>query len=784
MKYADFLDSKRILLKPSGFDVKTEDLNPAMFDWQKAITRWAIARGRAALFEDCGMGKTLQELEWGHQVCKHTNGAVLLLTPLAVAEQTVCIEAPKFGYQDVHLVKCDGDVKPGINVTNYQKLHKFKPERFDGLIGDEASILKNEDGATRKEMTEFAKLINYRLAGTATPAPNDLIELANQAEFLDIMSVKEIIAMFFKQDGNSSHEWRLKGHAEQPFWKFVAEWSVAVRKPSDLGYDDGDFILPPLNVQPVVIESQATNGFLFPMEASTLQERRQARRESLNPRVDALVRLVKQTHEGSVVNKEPWVIWCGLNDEQDALEDAFGDDVFSVHGHLDDDEKTRRLMGWIKGERPILVSKPQVAGFGINAQRACKVAFVGLSDSWEQYYQAVRRCWRFGQKNQVDCYVITATTEGAVVANIKRKEKQASEMFDEIVKHMNVHELSKVAVRSVSDYKEGIEEGEGWKLMLGDSCERIKEVADNSIGLSVYSVPFPGMYAYNNTPRDIGNSSDMLELIKHWSFMLPDLLRITMPGRLTCCHLTQMPVFKGKDGHIGLRDFRGETIKAFTDAGWEHFSEITIDKNPMLKASRSKESTLLFKTLSKDSCGCRPALADYIVIFRKPGDNPEPVDAGTHERWNPDGGWISSDEWCEWAAPVWYRAMPKDKSEHQPFQANYPSRNQATDGILETDVLGNKKQAPNTSGVENARDEKDEKHLCPLQLGVIERCIKLWSNPGNTIFSPFAGIGSEGYQAIMFNRKFVGIELKPSYFREAVHNLKMAVKKKQEIILL
>jgi len=253
--------------------------------------------------------------------------------------------------------------------------------------------------------------------------------------------------------------------------------------------------------------------------------------------------------------------------------------------------------------------------------------------------------------------------------------------------------------------------------------------------------------------------------------MMADLLRITMAGRMCCVHLAQEPVFKGREGYVGLRDFRGDVINAMSDAGWYYFSEITIDKNPMLKASRSKEMSLLFKTLSKDSSDCRVALADYIIVFKKPGENPKPIPSGTHERWNPKGGWISPDEWCEWASPVWYRAMPENESDHAPFQPNYPSRHQVTDGILETDVLQYRA----------ARDEEDERHLCPLQLGVIERCIKLWSAPGDTVFSPFGGIGSEGYMAVKLNRRALLIELKESYFRVAIQNLKEAERKLKAI---
>ena len=307
--------------------------------------------------------------------------------------------------------------------------------------------------------------------------------------------------------------------------------------------------------------------------------------------------------------------------------------------------------------------------------------------------------------------------------------------------------------------------GERFTAYNGDSVEIVAALPADSVGLSVFSPPFPGMYAYTNSPRDVGNVRDFSQLVEHFEFLAGSILRCTQPGRICCVHLTQEPVFKGRDGYVGLRDFRGDLIRVMEKAGWYYYSEVTIDKNPMLKASRTKEATLLFKTLAADSSMNRPALADYIVVFKKPGQNSNPIKAGISERYGNEEGWISSDEWCEWAAPVWYRKMPAEKSPHYPFQANYPSRHQATDGINEGDVLRN---------FVNGRENDDEKHLCPLQLGVIERCVKLWSNPGDAVLSPFMGIGSEGYVAIRHNRRFVGCELKTSYYNVAVENLRDA----------
>ena len=761
MNYQQFLNNKRVKIESVGFDVDIENLNPMLFDWQKQIVKWAIKRGRSALFADCGLGKTPMQLEWA----KHIPGKVLILAPLAVAEQT-CREAAKFGIPVEHQRE-PVESNSHIIITNYEKLHKFDSKMFSGIVLDESSILKSFDGTTRKQIQDFSKDIQYRLACTATPAPNDLIELCNHAEFLNVASGKEIIALFFKQDGNTTHQYRLKGHAHGSFYRWLAEWSVAIRKPSDIGYDDGKFKLPELKITPIITGGVIPDGFLFSVVASTMDERRSSRKNSLPERCEKAAELINGSNES-------WLVWCDLNAESDMLHKMIKGSV-EVKGSDSAEHKEKSLLGFASGDVKILISKPSIAGFGMNFQICHNVIFVGLSDSYEQYYQAIRRCWRFGQIKPVNCYIITSESDDSIVNNIRRKEKQTSDMFDGLVKEMSIYEsVNKQQKRGEMEYKMKEENGQNWTMMLGDSCERIKEIKDESIGLIVFSPPFPGMYAYTNSTRDIGNSKNFTELLKHFEFLIEEMLRITMPGRMCCIHLTQEPVFKGRDGFVGLRDFRGDLIRAMSEKGWHYYSEVTIDKNPMLKASRTKEATLLFKTLSKDSSGSRPALADYILVFKKHGDNPIPIMSGKHPRWNPKDGWITADEWCEWAAPVWYRAMPKEKSEHQPWQGNYPSRHQSTDGISEMDVL---------SPV-SAREQEDEKHLCPLQLGVIERCVKLWSAPQDMVFSPFGGIGSEGYTAIKFNRKFTGIELKESYWRQACINLRNAENEKNQDSLI
>ncbi|MGB3330137.1 MAG: DNA methyltransferase [Thermomicrobiales bacterium] len=744
--YDAFLASKRAVAEPAGFAVDVEALNPTLFPFQRDIVTWALQRGRAAIFADCGLGKTRIQLEWARHVSWETGGNVLILTPLAVAAQTEA-ESREMGLDWVCGVARDqSGVVPGITITNYERLHLFDPASFTGIVLDESSILKAFDGKMRADLTAFAQTIPYRLCCTATPAPNDLVELTNHAQFLDIMSGKEIIALFFTQDGNTTHAWRLKGHARRDFWRWMASWSVAIRRPSDIGHDDTGFTLPPMHMRQHTVDVEPGFETLIPRFAETLQERQRARRESTADRVAMAADLVN-------ASDQPWVVWCDLNAESEALAKAIPDAV-EVRGSDTIEHKEQALAGFADGSIRVLVTKPTIAGYGMNWQHCAHMAFVGLSDSYEQQYQAIRRCWRFGQTRPVEVHVITAVTEGAVVHNIERKERQAAAMMDGIVEHMKAGlgagPGALQAAREEMTYREDVASGRGWDLYLGDSVRVLADpdrIPDDTVGLAIFSPPFPGMYAYTNSTSDMGNVTELDEMIEHFRFLLPGLHRVMMPGRMVCVHLVQLTAMKSRDGYIGLKDYRGRVIDLFGQQGFNYAGEVTIEKNPQIQAVRNKERGLLFKSLATDASVMRMALADYLIYFRLPGENAEPIRAGQSPKYNADGGWITEQEWIEWASPVWFR-----------HRAGQPG------GIRETDVLN----------VVQARETDDERHLAPLQLGVIERAVKLWSNPGDLVLDPFNGIGSTGHEAIRLGRRYVGIELKESYWRTAQENLKRA----------
>jgi hypothetical protein len=413
--YESFLGGKRFSMPDSGFQVG--DLNPKLFDWQAVITRWALRKGRASLFAGCGMGKTAMQLEWANQVVRKLDRPVLVLAPLAVADQT-CSEGDKFEIP-VTLCRHRDDVRAGINITNYEMLHEFDPSVFGGVVLDESSILKDHTSKTRQAITESFSGTPYRLCCSATPAPNDWMELATHAEFMGAMKRAEMLSMFFVHDGGDTSKWRLKGHAADEFWKWVCSWAVMIQKPSDIGFSDDGFDLPPIERIQLTVESRWDSGQLFPVEAKTF---------SLQDRVRLAAERVNST-------KEPFLVWCDLNAESEALSAAIPDAV-EVTGSDSNSVKAKAMADFSAGRVRALVSKPSICGYGMNWQHCADMAFVGLSDSFEQVYQAERRCWRFGQKRKVTSYVITSEAEGAVVRNQERKLADFERMSARMVAHM------------------------------------------------------------------------------------------------------------------------------------------------------------------------------------------------------------------------------------------------------------------------------------------------------------------------------------------------------------
>ncbi len=426
MEYEAFVAKKLGLSQPTGLS-SWQPLSTSLFPFQRDLVTWALRRGRAALFASTGLGKTRMQLEWARAISLEV-GPVLILAPLAVASQTSA-EADSLGYA-CNVCREQADVAGRISVTNYDRVHKFDPSYFRGVVLDESSIIKHHDAKTLAKLLEAFRDTPYKLCATATPAPNDWTELGTHAEFLGVCSRTEMLAEFFCHDGGDTSVWRLKGHARQAFWRWVAAWGAMVRLPSDLGYEDGRYALPPLRVAEHTIPAEQSDvfatGFLFAQEAGSLTERRAARRNSMGRRIAECVELVNR-------DRQPWVVWCDLNAESDALTAGI-DGAIEVRGNMTTAQKEDALGKFLRGEARVIVTKPKIAGWGLNWQHCARVAFVGVTDSWESYFQAVRRCWRFGQTREVEVHLFASEQEGSVMKNLVRKEEDAMKMSEALSK--------------------------------------------------------------------------------------------------------------------------------------------------------------------------------------------------------------------------------------------------------------------------------------------------------------------------------------------------------------
>lgn len=420
MDYETFIREKSQYKHEAGFD--PGELPEFLFDFQKHLVEWACRKGRAAIFADCGMGKTAMQLAWADAVAKHSGKPVIILAPLAVVPQTI-EEAAKFGIE----ASRDGGTA-AVQVTNYQRLSRFDSSEFAGVVCDESSILKSYSGATRNEIIGFMKPVKYRLLCSATPSPNDFMELGNSVEALGIMRRVEMLATYFVHDGGDTGRWRLRGHADSPFWAFVANWARAIRSPKDIGFDGSGFVLPKLEMVQHVLESNAREGFLFSMPAVTLEQQRAERRETINERCETVAEIANS-------NSEPFIAWCSLNDESKRLQSLI-DGAAEVSGSMKDEEKEEVFTAFRTGQVRAIVTKPSMAAFGMNWQHCNRMSFFP-SHSHEQFYQAVRRCWRFGQKRDVESHIVTTQAESSIVDNLRRKERQSIELFEKIIKNMS-----------------------------------------------------------------------------------------------------------------------------------------------------------------------------------------------------------------------------------------------------------------------------------------------------------------------------------------------------------
>jgi len=761
MQYDDFMSKKHLRAGVHGFEVQ-QAINPKLFDWQRDIVRWSLNIGKSAIFAERGLGKTAMELTWADEVAKHTGGKVLVLTPLAVAHQHIR-EGVKFGVDATYCRSQDAadNAPTSVIVANYEMLKEFSPDMFVGVVLDESSILKSFTGATKRMLLDVFEHTPYKLAATATPAPNDHLELGNHAEFLNIMPSNEMISRWFINNSMKAGDYRLKRHAEKKFWRWVTTWAVCLSKPSDLGeqYSDEGYILPPLHVHQEVVmvdhRRAFDNGRLIIDDNSSATQMWKEKAATAGDRCSRAAEIVRMD------NNNPWIVWCDTNDEADLLQ-ALLPEAVEVRGSDSVTEKERKLSAFSNGDARIIITKADIAGFGLNWQHCNNQVFAGVTHSFEKFYQALGRSYRFGQTKPVNAWVVFAESEGNIMDSIRTKQEAFKELQDQMSAAMRANGFSVGGNHSaLSEVEEAIAAGEDYTLYLGDCVTSMRHIPDNSIGFSVFSPPFANLYIYSDSVADMGNCADYDEFQRHYDYLAAELMRVLMPGRLVAIHCKDLPKYMNRDGAAGLYDFPSDLRESMERAGFIYHSRVTIWKDPVTEMQRTKNHGLLHRNFSDRSEVVRQGMADYILVFRKwsddmpdkqiqhniggPDSNTDGIEAhqyiGTQgpEYWRDDRDY-SIQVWQRYASPVWF-------------------------DINQQDVLNHR----------IAKTDQDEKHICPLQLDVIERCIWLWSNPGDTVLSPFTGIGSEGYVALKTRRKFIGIELKKSYWQMAQKHLEVAL---------
>ncbi len=700
-----------------------------MKDFQRFIVSKALEHGKYALFADTGLGKTFMQLEWARNVSKQTQKPVLILAPLAVVGQTIK-EGKKFDIEVLdYFQECDRITINRIYITNYDQLDNVDVSSFSGIVLDESSILKNESGSTRNAIIDAFKYTPYKLACSATPSPNDHMELGNHAEFLDVCTYHEMLAQYFVHDGGETSKWRLRKHAENDFWNFVLSWAIAIDNPKTFGFDGSGYNLPEINYIEHLIDVASDKNDLFGEAIVSATDLHKELKASQDDRFKKVLEIINEKPE------DQFLIWGLSNTETEALQKLIKGSV-NVKGSDTPEKKVKNLLAFGDGQIQYLITKTSIAGMGLNYQNANNMIFLAYDFSFEKFYQGVRRMHRFGQNNQVNVHILTPKNQINVKSKILESEKKHKQMIKELAKKSSEFKEFRNDLNQYSDVITN-----DFKCLIGDCVQRAKDINDNELDLVVFSPPFAELYVYSDKPEDMGNVANYKEFENHFQFLIPEIKRTLKPGRICAIHCMDLPIQKGKEGFIGLRDFSGMLIKWFADQGFVYHARTTIWKNPVTEMQRTKALGLLHKTIKKDSSMSRVGIPDYVLFFRNEGQNDTPITHQDQDSSKPD--YLPVDLWQKYASPVWY-------------DVDYSRTLQYT----------------------TARDSNDEKHICPLQLDTIERVIHLYSNEGETVGSFFGGIGSEGFQALKMNRRSVSIELKESYFKINVQNHRNAVKEK------
>ncbi len=771
--YAKFLDAKLSIgyeidgrtihideKKHSVFDTSKHSTNEDfLFDYQKFIVNLAFNKKRFAIFADCGLGKTIMFLSFINRVRQVTDKKILIVCPLMVVDQIIQEEKKFYDTQtikDIHdenLADWLNDGKKDTAITNLDKFHK--QYSLFGKVGcvvlDESSILKNCDGVTRNSLIESCKGIEYKLCSSATPAPNDREEYANHACFLDyVRSNNEFFARFFV---NKDNGWIIKPHGLDAFYKYLSEWSVFIRNPKEYGFASNILDLPApifenvpvewtieqkkylkaINLVGEVSDAFEKKMFYLKLSKGILQEKNGVKVIDTNKTME-LLRILRENP-----NKKT-VIWVAFNEEERLIKNTLtgqGIEHYAISGATKEEERIKIIHDFENGKINVLISKPKLLGFGLNLPFATVQIFNALTDSYEQFYQSIKRSYRYGNKEALKVYITFTQAEKKILDNVLRKQvtwehdssKQEKYFINNLEGKVNQFFGRAFQEKEAINLKvKNIRQEKNWTLYLADSIPTLRTLPKESIDLAVFSPPFANLFTYSNDIADMGNSGDGNdEFNLHFEYFLAGLHDVMKKGRIVCCHLSQLSTFKGRDGFVGLKDFRGAVIELFQKAGFIYFGEWAIPKNPQMQAIKEKVRTLSFAQLESDRLGSRGGLCDFVFVFKKRGES----DVKLNDKE------VSRDEWIEWANGVWT-------------------------GIKESDTLN----------VRGTKDEDDVKHICPLNLEVIRRCIRLYSTKDELVLDPFNGIGSTGVISLEQGRKYLGIELKPEYFEESIKHLK------------
>lgn len=767
MEYDEFLKTKQKQVIESGFEINDSSLNELLFGFQKFVNKRALKAGKYAIFGDTGTGKTPMQLDIANNVNKETSKPSLILAPLGVTGQTIK-KGLDFGYV-VNRFNEGGN----IQIANYDQLHNINPDIYGCVILDESSILKNETGKYRNMLIDMFKKTPYKFCFSASPSPNDPTELGNHCEFLDVMSYDEMLAMYFVNDSKKQQgsKWRLKGHAVERFYEFVSTWAIMYSHPRDIGYDMPGYDLPKLNIIEKQIKTDTPKGVLFGGLAVNATDYNSALRETEDMRIEKTIEIINS----EIPKNEQIIIWCKQNQESDKLFrmlKSLDFDCRNVQGSDSNEKKENDLLEFAENKYQILITKQSIASMGLNYQNCGYQIFNSVDFSFEQAYQAMRRSWRFGRKLPVYCYMITTDRMINVIKTQEEKQKNFKKMQQEMTKAVNKNINNELLKRNydIEDVKT-----ENYWLMRGDCVQRIKEVPDNSVDIMIFSPPFADLYVYSNHVEDMGNVKDYDQFKEQFKYLVKEIKRVIKPGRIVAVHSMNLPTLKSREGYIGLRRFNSMIGDLFEDEDMYLHSEHAIWKDPLLAAVRTKTKGLAHKTLCSDSVQVRTGIFDLIQCFKTKEENESPIEHDLLRTYVPMGDFDKFPTTIEgfneyWGYDVESKYTKEEQYSHHIWQ-RYASP-------VWMDI-----NATDTLQYMCARGNNDEKHICPLQLSVIKRLLTLYSKKGETILSPFGGIGSEGFEGVKNGLYSISIELKESYFEINKRNHRAAIEQNGQLTL-